>query len=195
MNHIAIATRTQSRTAERSMSGAPRATRELLGARPKPTLAPAGVGGYAGAYPGPTRNGRRVNVTGTLQPERQRPERQRPEPAAPITVAQAPATASDVALITNEIERTVKRLPTIYVIAFFAVVVTCAVAIIWNTLQVDRLAAERSKLDDAIAQTEQRLIRLRAEQMQLSAASRVGAIAHAKFGMVDAMSEDIITVK
>ena len=86
-------------------------------------------------------------------------------------------------------------MPTIYVIAFFAVVVTCAVAIIWNTLQVDRLAAERSKLDDAIAQTEQRLIRLRAEQMQLSAASRVGAIAHAKFGMVDAMSEDIITVK
>jgi len=100
-----------------------------------------------------------------------------------------------VKLVPSEIEKAVRRMPTLYVIAFFAVVVSCAVLIIWNTLQVNKLTAERTKLDDQIAQTEQRLIRLRAEEMQLSAPTRVREIARQKLGMMDATSEDIVTVK
>ena len=97
--------------------------------------------------------------------------------------------------VASELEKAVRRMPTLYVIAFFGVVVACAVLIIWNTLQVNRLTAERTKLDDKIEQTQQRLIRLRAEEMQLSAPSRVGQIARTKLGMVEAMSEDIVVVK
>ncbi|GEM_PF-2143682 len=95
----------------------------------------------------------------------------------------------------GEIEKAVRRMPTLYVIAFFGVVVLCAVLIIWNTLQVNKLTAERVKLDDQIAQTEQRLIRQRAEEMQLSAPDRVRAIAQSKLGMVEATGEDIIVTK
>ena len=92
----------------------------------------------------------------------------------------------------SEIQKAVRRMPTLYVIAFFGVVVACAVLIIWNTLQVNRLTSERNKLDDQIAQTEQRLIRLRAEEMQLSAQSRVRQIAQNKLGMVEATGDDIV---
>jgi cell division protein FtsL len=97
--------------------------------------------------------------------------------------------------VVSEIEKAVRKMPTLYVIAFFAVVVSCAVLIIWNTLQVNKLTAERTKLDDQITQTEQRLIRLRAEEMQLSAPTRVREIAQRKLGMMDANAEDIVTVK
>jgi len=103
-----------------------------------------------------------------------------------------PAAVKQVA---TEIEKAVRRMPTIYVIAFFGVVVLCAVMIIWNTLQVNKLTAQRVKLDDKIAQTEQRLIRLRAEEMQLSAPDRIRMIAQTKLGMVDANGEDIVIAR
>lgn len=103
-----------------------------------------------------------------------------------------PAAVKQVA---TEIEKAVRRMPAIYVIAFFGVVVLCAVLIIWNTLQVNKLTYERVKLDDQIAQTEQRLIRLRAEEMQLSAPDRIRKIAQAKLGMVDANGEDIVIAR
>jgi cell division protein FtsL len=83
-------------------------------------------------------------------------------------------------------------MPALYVIAFFGVVVSCAVLIIWNTLQVNRLTSERNKLDDQIAQTTQRLIRLRADEMQLSAQSRVRQIAQDKLGMTEVTPEDVV---
>ncbi len=115
------------------------------------------------------------------------------EPALPIEPSAVAAPA--VRPVASELEKAVRRMPTLYVIAFFGVVVSCAVLIIWNTLQVNRLTAERTKLDDKIEQTQQRLIRLRAEEMQLSAPSRVGQIARTKLGMVEAMSEDIVVIK
>ena len=110
----------------------------------------------------------------------------RPEPEAEAKpVKQAP----------SEIEKIVRKIPTIYVIAFFGVVVFCAVAIIWNTLQVNRLTLERNKLDDQITQTEQRLTRLRAEEMQLSAPSRIRDVAQQKLGMTEATANEIIEVR
>jgi len=91
-----------------------------------------------------------------------------------------------------ELQKAVRRMPALYVIAFFGVVVSCAVLIIWNTLQVNRLTSERNKLDDQIAQTTQRLIRLRAEEMQLSAQSRVRQIAQDKLGMTEVTPEDVV---
>ncbi len=95
----------------------------------------------------------------------------------------------------SEIERVVKKMPTLYVIVFFGVVVSCAVLIIWNTLQVNRLTAERTKLDEQIAQTEQRMLRMRANEMQLSAPSRVAEIAKTKLGMIEATGDDFVIVK
>ena len=95
----------------------------------------------------------------------------------------------------SELQKVVRRMPALYVIAFFGVVVACAVLIIWNTLQVNRLTAERNKLDDQIAQTEQRLIRLHADEMQLSAQSRVHQIAQDKLGMVEANGDDIVVTR
>ncbi|HEY3875261.1 MAG TPA: cell division protein FtsL [Candidatus Kapabacteria bacterium] len=95
----------------------------------------------------------------------------------------------------GEIEKAVRRMPTLYVIAFFAVVVGCAVMIIWNTLQVNKLTAEKTKLDDQITQSEQRLIHFRAEEMQLSAPDRIRPIAQTKFGMIDPTGQDIVIVK
>ena len=97
--------------------------------------------------------------------------------------------------VVSEIEQAGRKMPTLYVMAFFGVVVACAVFIIWNTLQVNKLTAEKTKLEDQIAQTEQRLIRLRAEEMQLSAPTRVRQIAQQKLGMMDANAEDIVPVK
>ena len=95
----------------------------------------------------------------------------------------------------SEIEKVVRKMPTLYVIAFFGVVVLCAVMIIWNTLQVNKLTAERTKLDDQITQSEQRLIRLRAEEMQLSAPDHIRPIAESKLGMIQSSGEDVVIVK
>ncbi len=86
-------------------------------------------------------------------------------------------------------------MPTLYVIAFFGVVVLCAVMIIWNTLQVNKLSAERTKLDEQITQSEQRLIRLRAEEMQLSAPDHIRPLAQSKLGMIPANGDDEVIVK
>jgi cell division protein FtsL len=93
------------------------------------------------------------------------------------------------------LEKVVKRIPTLYVIAFFAVVVTCAVSIIWNTLQVNRLTLEKTRATDRIAQTEQRLIKLRAQEMQLSAPSRIRSLAREKLGMIEETGSEVVFVK
>ena len=93
------------------------------------------------------------------------------------------------------LEKVVKRIPTLYVIAFFGVVVMCAVSIIWNTLQVNRLTLEKTRANDRIAQAEQRLIKLRAQEMQLSAPSRVRALAREKLGMIEETGSEVVFVK
>lgn len=97
--------------------------------------------------------------------------------------------------IPGEIEKAVRRMPVLYVIAFFGVVVLSAVVIIWNTLQVNKLSAAKTTLDNTIALNQQRLIRMRAEEMQLSAPDRIRAIAQMKLGMVEANGQDIVIVK
>ena len=84
------------------------------------------------------------------------------------------------------LEKVVKRIPTFYVIIFFTVFTACAVLIIWNTLQVNRLTYDKSKLEGKIEQTQQRIIKLKAQEMQLSAPDRVREIAKGKFGMIEA---------
>src|SRR5438445_9763748 len=69
-------------------------------------------------------------------------------------------------------DKVVKRIPTFYVIIFFSVFTACAVLIIWNTLQVNRLTYEKSKLESKIEQSKQRIIKLKAQEMQLSAPER-----------------------
>jgi cell division protein FtsL len=91
-------------------------------------------------------------------------------------------------------ERVVKRIPTFYVIIFFSVFTACAVLIIWNTLQVNRLTYDKSKLESRIEQTKQRIIKLKAQEMQLSAPERVREIAKGKFGMIEANGIDEIYV-
>lgn len=98
-------------------------------------------------------------------------------------------------VVPGEIEKAVRKMPVLYVIAFFGVVVLSAVMIIWNTLQVNKLSAEKTTLDNAIALNQQHLIRLRAEEEQLSAPDRIRAIAQAKLGMVEANGQDIVIVK
>ncbi len=115
----------------------------------------------------------------------------REEPIAAFVPNSAPAAK----VVPSEIEKVVRKMPTLYVIAFFGVVVFCAVMIIWNTLQVNKLTAERTKLDDQITQSEQRLIRLRAEEMQLSAPDHIRPLAQTKLGMIPANGEDVVTIK
>jgi cell division protein FtsL len=91
-------------------------------------------------------------------------------------------------------EKVVKRIPTLYVIIFFTVFTACAVLIIWNTLQVNRLTYEKSKLENKIEQTKQRIIKLKAQEMQLSAPDRVREIAKGKFGMIEANGIDEFTI-
>src|ERR1044071_4358748 len=95
----------------------------------------------------------------------------------------------------SEIQKVVRKMPTLYVITFFGVVVGCAVLIIWNTLRVNKLTSERTKLDDQIVQAEQRLLKARAEEMQLSAPSRVEDLARTKLGMIEATGDDIVILK
>jgi cell division protein FtsL len=92
-------------------------------------------------------------------------------------------------------DKVVKRIPTLYVIIFFTVFTACAVLIIWNTLQVNRLTYEKSKLESKIEQTKQRIIKLKAQEMQLSAPERVREIAKGKFGMIEANGIDEFTIK
>jgi cell division protein FtsL len=119
----------------------------------------------------------------------------REEPMHAGYIDQTPAIAAVPKAVPSEIEKVVRKMPTLYVIAFFGVVVFCAVVIIWNTLQVNKLTAERTKLDDQITQTEQRLIRLRAEEMQLSAPDHIRPLAQSKLGMIQSNGEDIVIVK
>jgi cell division protein FtsL len=96
---------------------------------------------------------------------------------------------------TETLEKVVRRIPTLYVIALFGVIVLCAVLMIWNTLQVNALTVQKTHNEERIAQTEQRLIKLRAEEMQLSAPSRIRDLAKSKFGMVDVSGEDLVIVR
>jgi cell division protein FtsL len=114
----------------------------------------------------------------------------------PVALSASEPIISDLPkAVPGEIEKAVRRMPVLYVIAFFGVVVLSAVMIIWNTLQVNKLSAERTALDNTIALNEQHLIRLRAEEMQLSASDRIRAIAQTKLGMIEANGQDIVIVK
>lgn len=93
------------------------------------------------------------------------------------------------------LEKVVKRIPTFYVIIFFTVFTACAVLIIWNTLQVNRLTYDKSKLEGKIEQTQQRIIKLKAQEMQLSAPDRVREISKRKFGMIEANGVDEVLIK
>jgi len=83
------------------------------------------------------------------------------------------------------IEKVVGRIPTLYVIIFAAIVTLCAVLIIWNTLQVNMLTQRKAQLDQDIELAKQRIIKLKAEEMQLSAGDRIRQIAKTKFGMIE----------
>jgi cell division protein FtsL len=83
------------------------------------------------------------------------------------------------------IEKVVGRIPTLYVIIFAAIVTLCAVLIIWNTLQVNMLTQHKAQLDQDIELAKQRIIKLKAEEMQLSAGDRIRQIAKTKFGMIE----------
>lgn len=137
----------------------------------------------------PVRNGVDTHVSATTITRGTKSSAPTPESIdAPVTEARPIRTQP------TEFEKVVRRIPTLYVIAFFGVVVLCAVAIIWNTIQVNKLTQERTRLDDQITRAEQRLIRLRAEEMQLSAPSRVRAIAQDKLGMSEANGEDVVVI-
>ena len=99
------------------------------------------------------------------------------------------------AVVGETLEKVVRRIPTLYVIALFGVVVLCAVLMIWNTLQVNKLTLERTRNDERIAQTEQRLIKLRAREMQLSQPSVIRELAQTKFGMIEESGEDLVIVR
>lgn len=88
------------------------------------------------------------------------------------------------------LEKVVKRIPTFYVILFLTIFTACAVLIIWNTLQVNRLSYEKSRLESVVEQAEQRIIKLKAREMQLSAPDRVRQIAHDKLGMTELSGND-----
>ena len=95
---------------------------------------------------------------------------------------------------TETIEKVVGRIPTLYVIVFAAIVTGCAVLIIWNTLQVNRLNYEKTQLAQTIEESKQRIIKLKAQEMQLSAPDRIRQIVKSKFGMIesDGVNEIII---
>lgn len=94
----------------------------------------------------------------------------------------------------ESLDKVVGRIPTLYVIIFATIVTLCAVLIIWNTLQVNRLTLEKAQLDSQIEQARQRIIKLKAQEMQLSASDRIRQIAKTKFGMIesDGVNEVIV---
>lgn len=110
------------------------------------------------------------------------------EPIAPVAVK------TEKKKNTETIEKVVGRIPTLYVIIFAAVVASCAVLIIWNTLQVNRFTLEKTKLQQTIEQTHQRIIKLKAEEMQLSASDRIRGVAKTKFGMIESDGVNEITI-
>jgi cell division protein FtsL len=125
-----------------------------------------------------------------LREEIEEDDQESPEESASTSAIPGMRTAQPETL-----EKVVKRIPTLYVIAFFGVVVMCAVSIIWNTLQVNRLTLEKTRAHDRIAQTEQRLIKLRAQEMQLSAPSRIRALAKERLGMIEETGSEVVFVK
>lgn len=93
------------------------------------------------------------------------------------------------------LEKVVSRIPTLYIIIFFTVFTGCAVLIIWNTLQVNRLTLEKARLESKTEQTTQRIIKLKAQEMQLSAPDRIREIARRKLGMTEMTSSDEVIVQ
>lgn len=110
------------------------------------------------------------------------------------TIPSVTAIATEAKQMQADLEKTVRKMPILYVIAFFAVVVGCAVSIIWNTLQVNKLTLERTAIENQIAQTEQRLIKLRAQEMQLSAPTRIRELATTKLGMIEETGENLFVL-
>ena len=118
----------------------------------------------------------------------------RPESEEPITEPSLQSSVVSVVLAGESIEKVVRRIPTLYVIALFTVIVSCAVLTIWNTLQVNKLTQIRVRNEQRIAESEQRLVKLRAEEMQLAAPSRIRQLAEQKLGMTEAQREDLVLI-
>jgi len=93
------------------------------------------------------------------------------------------------------VEKVIKRIPTFYVIIFFTVFTACAVLIVWNTLQVNRLAYQKSALESKMELQEQRIIKLKAQEMRLAAPDRIRELALRQLGMTESTSEDEIIVQ
>jgi cell division protein FtsL len=93
------------------------------------------------------------------------------------------------------VEKVIKRIPTFYVIIFFTVFTACAVLIVWNTLQVNRLAYRKSSLEAKIELQEQRIIKLKAQEMRLAAPDRIRELALTKLKMTESTSEDEIIIQ
>jgi len=96
---------------------------------------------------------------------------------------------------TESIEKVIKRIPTFYVIIFFTVFTACAVLIVWNTLQVNRLTFQKSALEAKIELQEQRIIKLKAQEMRLAAPDRIRELALTKLKMTESLGEDEIIVQ
>jgi cell division protein FtsL len=140
--------------------------------------------------PGKTMLGARRLADGA---ERSRWERDDPEEQG--SDLRPAASVVSVVLAGETIEKVVRRIPTLYVIALFSVIVLCAVLTIWNTLQVNKLTLERTHNGQRLDESEQRLVKLRAEEMQLAAPSRIRQLAESKLGMTDAQREDLVLVR
>jgi cell division protein FtsL len=95
----------------------------------------------------------------------------------------------------ESIEKVIKRIPTFYVIIFFTVFTACAVLIVWNTLQVNRLAYQKASLERKIELQEQRIIKLKAQEMRLAAPDRIRELAMTRLHMIETTSEDEIIVQ
>lgn len=106
----------------------------------------------------------------------------------------APASTKEKKKQGETLEKVVGRIPTLYIIIFFTVFTGCAVLIIWNTLQVNRLTLEKARLESKTEQTTQRIIKLKAQEMQLSAPDRIREIARRKLGMTEMTSSDEVIV-
>ncbi len=106
----------------------------------------------------------------------------------------APAGTKEKKKQGETLEKVVGRIPTLYIIIFFTVFTGCAVLIIWNTLQVNRLTLEKARLESKTEQTTQRIIKLKAQEMQLSAPDCIREIARRKLGMTEMTSSDEVIV-
>ena len=67
--------------------------------------------------------------------------------------------------------------------------------IVWNTLQVNRLAYRKSALETKIELQEQRIIKLKAQEMRLAAPDRIRELALTKLKMTESTSEDEIIIQ